>query len=877
MELVVHGTKGGYRILFKTPNAPSIGSDIRNNVSSEAALGKSAYSIAFASGGCVFTKYIIISDTLRSDATGFIAFSLFLLSNEELSNKGADVKSILDELSNHYMGNYVRNNSINRGDTSIIQEDWSFVSNILSKKTEQDKNRNDIEIQPHVKEAAFVFYQDDLELQEYFTKPFQEEYTGYKQILLISNESRNSAADLLDTLRNSGVELKGIDLRNEYFYLNIYNRSKGLTITANGRPRSDGKTNNTIRAKEKVEIKYIKDYYEPIEVEGTLSNRDSEVFKYLEIKGNQISVNWEALSNDLVAIKKSISFQLKNHKGDPVINAEIICRSNSIPKSVKNNQITFSGEELGQRWIVFARKGDNLYSDERAITPENETRVELVLNEHKKVKFSIVIKNEKESDWLFSNTKITIKGKDINNGNPVVDFIDDEINQEFQVLATYDDRENIFCGHKDFCPRNQDTVEIELRRENKPKYHVNVGERGKIKIPNKKWTYDRDGKDIAVYIKPQKGWKFTGFKLDESQKLDGFDGTLTAQYVKKNFFIRPIGIVVTTIAFLALGVGVWTIFFKSDKDEPTQITDNQIIDYVEGVELYANTLNTYKGDWEKQKPEIKEEGNSVWYNPMNWLGDKGAIDSTDYKRWKGVSNDIEQAIIKRRLIDSLDFIPLQGLHYYPRQQNFKNVVNSIDSNQYDAVKSRLTDVSSWDLNRIADSIRYILNPTPVNPDNEEDVTLTNILQAESATPKVVDSGKSSIGPANNSNSETLTSKNSPNPPVGTDNPNDIVEKLQSGSVSKQQLEKWRGDARMTQYKTSIDLYLKFWETIKPGMQKADSDRLLGKINSDKYLKKSELQSFLNSVCAKSESFKKYSGTPGKAICKTIDELRDKIK
>ena len=50
-----------------------------------------------------------------------------------------------------------------------------------------------------------------------------------------------------------------------------------------------------------------------------------------------------------------------------------------------------------------------------------------------------------------------------------------------------------------------------------------------------------------------------------------------------------------------------------------------------------------------------------------------------------------------------------------------------------------------------------------------------------------------------------------------------------------------------------------------------------KINDDKYLRKSELQSFLKSVCASSESFKKYSETRGKTAYKTLNELRSKVK
>src|SRR5690554_6020183 len=186
MEVVVHGTKGGYRVLYKTQGAPSIASDIRNNADSQSSMGKSVYSIALVTNGVVYSKYKIVSDTLRSSATGFIAFSLFLPTGEKSS--GVDTKSILDELLDHYVNNYIITNQMNRGERiQIIPEEWAFISDILSKyTTTRDAAHN--QLQPGVEDAAFIYYNGNGELIDYLAKPFQEEYCNYKQVFLINNE-----------------------------------------------------------------------------------------------------------------------------------------------------------------------------------------------------------------------------------------------------------------------------------------------------------------------------------------------------------------------------------------------------------------------------------------------------------------------------------------------------------------------------------------------------------------------------------------------------------------------------------------------------------------------------------------------------------------
>lgn len=189
MEIVIHGTKGGYKSCLNSDFKPSFYiSDIQSNVNSEFPIGKFAYSVGLISSGCVFTKYLIIRDTLRSKATGTIAVSLYIASNVELRERGSDrngvIKEILDTLLECYRNNYIRENNINRGETTLIREDWTFIDKISSEYYEHKTVTNKI-IQTSGIDNAYAYYSSDSELEEYLSKPNQPEYRNYHQIILV--------------------------------------------------------------------------------------------------------------------------------------------------------------------------------------------------------------------------------------------------------------------------------------------------------------------------------------------------------------------------------------------------------------------------------------------------------------------------------------------------------------------------------------------------------------------------------------------------------------------------------------------------------------------------------------------------------------------
>ena len=113
MEILAHGTKGGYKsnLIPNKQAAFALGDIISGN--SEKTVGKYFYTLCFIKNGCVFTKYTILRDSLRSKSIGCIGFSLFLFSTKELVQKGRDVKSLLDQLSKYYIDHYTLDNNIN--------------------------------------------------------------------------------------------------------------------------------------------------------------------------------------------------------------------------------------------------------------------------------------------------------------------------------------------------------------------------------------------------------------------------------------------------------------------------------------------------------------------------------------------------------------------------------------------------------------------------------------------------------------------------------------------------------------------------------------------------------------------------------------------
>jgi hypothetical protein len=463
MNITVHGTKGGYRILYSTPNSPTTVSDARSAASNESAVGQSAYSIAFAADGCVFTKYVIVRDMIRSKATGNIAFSVHLPNSKKLS--GTDIISLLDRLTNTYCNvkKYIVNNNLDN-----VHEDWSFIETIAKEFSVRDSANYVENIQAGAADAAFVYYSSDVELQKYFDAPCQEEYSRFKQVFFVKSDLRGKPENPLNALRHdANANLTGIiDLENRYYYLNNYNSNRRVFITANGKNCSGEKHNNRIRANWTVEIRFSKDErcYFPIEAKGKLSDAHSEIHKFLEIKGNIINIKYEAFYNPDPKTK-SVIIELRDRKGNPVDNAEIQIGDYQSWQKVNGWQYeyTFKGEEIVRDWTVSARKIDS--NGKNVFIPERTSgNVILKLIEHKVITLNVTggygepIYNFEV--WI----KLTGAGG-FTKTTARLEFIDEQITGCYNIIIRKDGYEEKRIDNF-YPPSMQDKdIKIELRRK----------------------------------------------------------------------------------------------------------------------------------------------------------------------------------------------------------------------------------------------------------------------------------------------------------------------------------------------------------------------------------------------------------------------------
>ena len=863
MEIVVHGTKGGYKTkLFSTSNRPLSFGDVRNGVNTEYSVGQSLYAIEFLNDGYVFTKYIIVRDSLRSFATGNIAFSLVINSNKELSRKGADVFALLENLSNHYKSNYIKENNINNGETSLIQEDWGFVNTFLSEYIENDKIQKDEEFKSGTKESAFIYYKDENELKEYLDKPIQEEYRDFKQVFFININLKGSQNNPLNILSNSGIELKDIDLKNEYYYLNNYNRSKGITIIANGKDRSDGKNNNSIRAKWQVEINYSKDErcFEPIQAKGTLSNPDSDIYHYLEVKNNQLSIKYNEFNNPKPKIKTK-SIEIKDRKGKFIEDAEIQIGMRPWEKIQGHSfSCIFKGTEIINKYNVLVKKDcySGVYND---FVPEKATDITTINLEERNI-IPINVFDEENTDVKIEDfevwTKLTNGYKKTNQ----LEFINEQILDSYTITI----RKNGYNDKiiHDFHPYQQNEIKTTLLKSSEKQtenYKVSAGNHGRLKN-NQSYSSNRaDGSDVMYTIVNSKGYKFTHFLKEED--------TLIAQYEEEKYnFKKPIFILGIAFVSILICLGIWFKISPKPEETSVQVTNfSKIQNYIDGDSLLPHKLEIYRNEWNSQKPEIHEKSRSFW----EWLkGEAPKNDSTEYNDWDNNMKNIDLAISKRDLLKNKKIKKLITLEYSSKQQNFLKAIKEIDSIKLIDICKDYRKINNKTLSEIALDIKSALKPKePIikKPQESHEETVGKENKIEPTNP-VIEKQK----PTKPTNVKPVKSVKPADIVTSDNNKNSEIEsKLKSSSISISELNKLK--EQNTKYIKSIQLYIDFFEKVKTSDQKQDFDNLLDNIKRDPVLGNSALKTYLKSICASSESFDVLNSKKGRKNCKSLDALK----
>ena len=863
MDIIVHGTKGGYHIFSPSPFRCVF--DARPDSGKSSAIGQEAYAIHFDQSHYVFSKYKIIRDVPGDKRTGNLAVSLALAYHEKMS--GADVKMLLDNIFDAYCSRYLAGNNLDN-----VRENWSFIhpesdAFVREYKTRLRDNHEAPPFNNNPMDAAFIYYKDANELQRYFDAPFQiDEYSPYRQIFFVRDVLRGTPENPLNALRHSENDLTGwIDLDNRYYYLNNYTRNKGVAIIANGRPLSDAAGAKLIRAKWPIEIHYSKDErcYYPIKATGTIVNPQAEIRKYLDVRNNQIAIKYDAFHYP-VPKTKSIAFDVK-YRGSAVADAVIFYKNRHTGwQEALGHTIDFEGEDLKENWTFCARQGDGLLSEYGSITPADSigNTFPLILKEYKKVEFYVV--NPDGQPVYDFNIQLRDKtGKTIGNTNSYLEFFGDDIYRSWNIAVTCRNYENCHFG---YCPNNDENpkfVQLKTKQFGGGNSNGNNHRTGfyQLKVNNKKGkrSCNKGRTPLPDYVKGKPnfkcdakfGYAFTGWKpVEESDEL--YDGYYKAVFRKKWFRKIP-KIVWLSGGFALVAIAVLVVYFSVFRKPDSitlQVDSVQIETYVEGDELFLDKLNEYKYHWDKQKPgELKKGINILDIFTFNNKKVNATKDTIENVKWDSVAQSIERAIRKREWLNSFNFAELrdQETRYSEKQQSFKNAINRIDTTQYTEIGEKLGNVHKLTLTEIADSILTILSqPTPNqksvrnrgnSPSSQTGGTSSSSDATNNSTRSRSTGDKDIISNSDSTNKEAKNSVSS------------IIEYIRGDELKKEKLRKYLDENGIAeQLKNNIQLCLDFWEL--DGSKLKTYCLFREKVEKNNSLSDSKLLEFLKDACAK---------------------------
>lgn len=804
MDIVIHGTKGGRKIF--TPKILSGLLDVNADSPKATAIGQQAYAVRFIDNSTIFSKYKIIRDVRGDKRTGFVAFSLYLPNNKKLS--GIDIITLLDKVSEEYCKTYIKDDNL-----EYVNENWDFLD-LISKEYESKLlaiSSDDIDkLDSGSLDDSFIYYKNIDELKSYFDDPFHNEFANFRQILFVSEDIMGKPEDTLNALRHSGNNLTGkIDLANKKYKLLFNSQAKGgvlINVKVNRGIRS-----NNIRRNDDLEIIWSKPYYLTVKKQGKLDEISSE---FVTVDNNERSRTVSINEIELKADVKNISVEIKDRKGVTVYGTEIFIKSNyQSERKIAGNTITLKGNELGERWDVWAKKGDNMFTNHRPIDIEKDSNnpIKLIFKERKTVK---IVATDEGSENRIDNFKVWVQGKtNLKTTNEII-FEDDEIDKKWNITIEGDHYQR--SSSITYCPASGKNP-IYFRLKSKQKDHSVTG--GVSKHP--------DGLNSIEKIKP----------FSQNSKVIG--GLIAGVFV--------------------VSVGIWLLLMSPTKKE-VPINISEIQNYVEGNYLFLDVLNSYKTNLENKISKNDENDKGIF--GVFRIGTK-QTDSAEYKKWNKTLKSVDSAIAKRNLINEKDFARLVNLYYSEKQKIFKLAIDNLKSKNVD-VKNKLGDISEFNLNRIADSINTILKP-------EAPKEIQTDVQNETTSTSNISENNQKSPDNSRVNSTIPDDKQAPTAKV-----NPIIKELKGSSITQKKLNEYEANNPNFKASIQLYLDF-WEKVKKANSQKEDFDDLLKKVKNDNYLNNSELKKFLSKIREDTDAFKKFNGISGKAKLTTLDQLKKKLE
>lgn len=693
IEILIQGTKGGAKTFYSTnPMGPEsvfyrFAGDMRRS-DSNGVTDWEAYSVALAGSGCIFSKYIGIYDMGRQFG-GNVSFSAYLPNSCRL--EGADLIALLDTLAATYKERYAPDGKLGNAD-----EDWNFVHELAATyedklKFAQGGNRF---MEAGTNAPAFAYYSNSAELELFLNYPFQEAYRTYRQVFLIGKDYKDNINNPLGQLNhNPANDLTGkIEFNTTYILRNFNSNAKGGVTISLRKDNRQLKEGDTIKSQDILQLGYYRDFYIPIEVEGTVN--DTSMASYLIVNGNLISVRDNDIS--LQPEQKTISLIIQNfNHEDETRGVEIVCFRNNVSKAQQEDgKLTFSGEEIGIEWTIRASK-KNVGEVQQRITPANTNgSLRLTLHLSKIIKFEV---RDRDGRKLNNRCRIRIwkegAGAYIDLKTPIYEFQDNNINDNFCIViecegyqkysTTFtpkkcDDTETFILQRDPNYRQTETTTSDPIQSNDKrnPPVATNKNTYYDIYIDKKafKGSYDNtfpNGNTPFFEPKPRTGYRFTGWKTENYQDpIGACKGRHTAGYEDLWWHKNRIPLAIIFLIVIATVLAI--IFFKPHHRQTETITIEYIETFVRGQ--YGDNIDSLHALEER------------------YIAQKNNIDSIEFNKGMELINDKKNTIIekenKERLIAEIedyladtDLKPDQLRKYKEKANNIKldeSLIQKID-------------------------------------------------------------------------------------------------------------------------------------------------------------------------------------------------------
>lgn len=650
MEILIQGTKGGWKLLYPTALTSEamyrFASDARRT-DSKGNIRWQFYSIAFGGQGCVFSKYVGVRDVLRQFG-GYLAFSVNIPNSKKMS--GNDIKLLLDELAGRYCNDYVVSGNLG----GEVHEDWTFVKAVESQyesRLRQVQFRDMVSEQSGAGEPAFIYYDNDVELYKLLDSPYQDEYSPFKQVLLLERGYENSPESPLNAIRHdSQANLTGkIDIENPWFKLvlrqDVSNSGVDVEVRSNGKKKYD---EDKIYRKEKLTITYSKRYSNSLILEGKIT--DAELQPYLDIDEDNRRVIVKR-NVDLKSASKKVVIVVTDLKGKPVEDVEVMVKTQGVNPMKKSSEgdgsFVFIREELGETFFVTANK--NGLSGSKTFVPSqiDENVISLIIQKRKVI--NITVKDDNDGSVLYDcdikvvEKKSRVEKKATAKDKSAYEFLGDEIDGNYLItISKY--------GYEpktvDFCPENEDnsSVYYELKKKekkintigSKQRYYLEVnldkGSRGNCPEYIENLNERNDCCPLA-----KKGYRFVKWEDHRDQPYNQYDGHFVAIFDETWWHKHKGKVLLAAIAVILVALIVLVIsLVKNPKPPKNEETFAHVNDSIERCENNLEMLSALQDRWQQQKPGIVKTG--------GFLGIGGTPDNSMYKAWASGLDKIENTI-----------------------------------------------------------------------------------------------------------------------------------------------------------------------------------------------------------------------------------------